>query len=115
MKKDAEEHASEDAKKKELIDTRNIAEQLVYTAEKSLKDYGDKVTAEIKSDIEAKIKLVNEAKTGENLENIKSATDALNTALQKIGEVMNQAADSTPSGTDTDGPVRDADVQDGQK
>ncbi len=116
MKKDAEEHASEDAKKKELIDTRNMAEQLVYTAEKSLKDYGDKVSADIKSDIEAKIKLVNEAKAGENIEAIKSAQDALSTALQKIGEVMNQNTENTPQGTpDTDGPVRDADVTDEQK
>ncbi len=116
MKKDAEEHASEDAKKKELIDTRNMAEQLVYTAEKSLKDYGDKVSADIKFDIEAKIKLVNEAKAGENIETIKSAQDALSTALQKIGEVMNQNTENTPQGTsDTDGPVRDADVKDEQK
>ncbi len=116
MKKDAEEHASEDAKKKELIDTRNMAEQLVYTAEKSLKDYGDKVSTDIKSDIEAKIKLVNEAKAGENIEAIKSAQDALSTALQKIGEVMNQNTESAPQGTpDTDGPVRDADVKDEQK
>ncbi len=116
MKKDAEEHASEDAKKKELIDTRNMAEQLVYTAEKSLKDYGDKVSADIKSDIEAKIKLVNEAKAGENIETIKSAQDALSTALQKIGEVMNQNTENTSQGTsDTDGPVRDADVKDEQK
>lgn len=115
MQKDAEEHASEDAKKKELIDTKNLAEQMVYTAEKSLKDYGDKITPEIKSDVEEKIKLVNDAKGKDDIAAIKSASEALSTAMQKIGEVMNQAAstESAPTDTpnDTDGPVRDADVK----
>ncbi len=116
MQKDAEEHASEDAKKKELIETRNLAEQMVYTAEKSLKDFGDKITPEIKADVEDKIKLVNEAKSKDDIAAIKSASEALSTAMQKIGEVMNQAAAtegaSPETPHDTDGPVRDADVKD---
>jgi molecular chaperone DnaK len=115
MQKDAEEHASEDAKKKELIDTRNLAEQMVYTAEKSLKDFGDKITEEIKLDVEAKIKLVNEAKATDGLANIKSASEALSTAMQKIGEVMNQATETPAADTPTDGPVRDADIKDDTK
>ncbi len=119
MQKDAEEHASEDAKKKELIDTRNLAEQMIYTAEKSLKDFGDKITPEIKADVEDKIKLVNEAKSKEDLAAIKSASEALSTAMQKIGEVMNQAAAtegaSPEAAHETDGPVRDADVKDDTK
>ncbi len=114
MQKDAEEHASEDAKKKELIDARNAAEQLVYTAEKSLKDYGDKVTAEIKADIEAKITAVNEVKGKDDSAAIATASDALSQSLQKIGEAMNQATNTTndtTQSTDTDGPVRDADVK----
>ncbi len=115
MQKDAEEHASEDAKKKELIETRNIAEQMVYTAEKSLKDYGDKVSADIKTEVENNIKLVNEAKGKDDVAAIKSASEALSTAMQKIGEAMNQAAASEPAaGTtpegDHTGPIRDADV-----
>ncbi len=116
MQKDAEEHASEDAKKKELIDTKNLAEQMVYTAEKSLKDFGDKITPEIKTDVEDKIKLVNEAKSKDDIAAIKSASEALSTAMQKIGEVMNQAAATEGAASetphDTDGPVRDADVKD---
>ncbi|MFN3692750.1 MAG: molecular chaperone DnaK [Candidatus Paceibacteria bacterium] len=117
MQKDAEEHASEDAKKKELIDTKNLAEQMVYTAEKSLKDFGDKITPEIKTDVEDKIKLVNEAKSKDDIAAIKSASEALSTAMQKIGEVMNQAATAEKSTSpeiphDTDSPVRDADVKD---
>lgn len=119
MQKDAEEHASEDAKKKELIDTRNLAEQMVYTAEKSLKDFGDKITPEIKADVEDKIKLVNEAKSKDDIAAIKSASEALSTAMQKIGEVMNQAAAtegaSPEAAHETDGPVRDADVKDDTK
>ena len=116
MQKDAEEHASEDAKKKELIDTRNLAEQMVYTAEKSLKDFGDKITPEIKADVEDKIKLVNEAKSKDDIAAIKSASEALSTAMQKIGEVMNQAAATEGAAPETaheaDAPVRDADVKD---
>lgn len=116
MQKDAEEHASEDAKKKELIDTKNLAEQMVYTAEKSLKDFGDKITPEIKTDVEDKIKLVNEAKSKDDIAAIKSASEALSTAMQKIGEVMNQAAATEGAASetphDTDSPVRDADVKD---
>lgn len=116
MQKDAEEHASEDAKKKELIDTRNLAEQMVYTAEKSLRDYGDKITAEIKTDVEEKVKLVNEARGKDDVTAIKSASEALSTAMQKIGEVMNQAAANEPAPAqptgEADAPVRDADVKD---
>ena len=114
MKKEAEDHASEDAKKKELIDTRNVAEQMAYTAEKALKDHGDKVSEEIKTDVGAKIVAVNTAKGGDDLAAIKAATEALSTAMQKIGEMMNQVASNEPpaaTATDnTNAPVRDADV-----
>ncbi len=120
MQKDAEAHASEDAKKKELIDTKNNAEQLIYTAEKSLKDYGDKVTTEIKDDIQAKITALNEVKTKDDKEVITKAIEDLSSSLQKIGEVMNQATEAEaakPEGEKPEGdsPVRDADVQDDKK
>lgn len=120
MQKDAEAHASEDAKKKELIDTKNNAEQLIYTAEKSLKEYGDKVTAEVKTDIESKVTALNEVKAKDDQEVIKKAIEDLSTSLQKIGEVMNQAAEagSTPTAEEKpsdDAPVRDADVKDDTK
>jgi molecular chaperone DnaK len=114
MQKDAEDHAAEDTKKKELIETRNLAEQMVYTAEKALKDHGDKVSAEIKSAVEAEIAKVNTAKAGEDLAVIKTASEGLSEAMQKIGESMNQAqgTESAPAAgtSETDGPVRDADV-----
>jgi len=120
MKKDAEEHASEDGKKKELIDARNYAEQMVYTAEKSLKDHGDKVGDEIKNDINDKIAKVNEIRGSEDLEGIKTATSTLSESLSKIGEAMNQtpnpeeaaSTDAANAEEGSEGNVRDAEVKD---
>ena len=94
MKKEAEDHAAEDTKKKELIDTRNLAEQLIYTAEKSLKDHEAEVPADTKTEIEEKIKAVREVKEKDDKAAIESATEALSTSLQKIGEIMNKAAEA---------------------
>jgi molecular chaperone DnaK len=94
MKKEAEEHAGEDAKKKELIDVRNRAEQLVYTAEKSLKDHGKDIPDDVKTEINEKIKAVNEAKEKDEKSVIETAIDSLSTTLQKIGEIMQKAAET---------------------
>ncbi len=116
MKKEAEDHATEDAKKKELIETRNLAEQMVYTAEKALKDHEVEVPAEVKTDIEEKIKAVNEAKSGEDKTSIETAAEALSTSMQKIGEIMSKAAEAAAKPEETkaeDGPtVHDADIAD---
>ncbi|MEY3784122.1 MAG: hypothetical protein RLZZ230_444 [Candidatus Parcubacteria bacterium] len=94
MKKEAEEHAGEDAKKKELIDTRNQAEQMVYTAEKALRDHEKEVPEDVKTEINEKIKEVNEAKGKDDKEVIEKATTELSTSLQKIGEIMQKAAEA---------------------
>lgn len=118
MQKDAEAHASEDAKKKELIDTKNNAEQLIYTAEKSLKEYGDKVSTEIKDEVQAKIAALNEVKAKDEQEVIAKAIEDLSTSLQKIGEVMNKEAENAAGAAPAEGtaaddsPVRDAEVKD---
>jgi molecular chaperone DnaK len=90
MKKDAEANAAEDAKKKEMIEAKNIAEQLIYTAEKSLKDAGDKVPADLRKSIEDKIADVKTRKEGTDQAALKTATEALSTELQKIGQYMSQ-------------------------
>ncbi len=95
MKKEAEDHAAEDTKKKELIDTRNLAEQMIYTAEKALKDHEAEVPADVKTDIEDKIKAVREVREGEDKAAIESASEALSNAMQKIGEIMSKAAEAT--------------------
>ncbi len=92
MKKEAEVHADEDKKKQESVEVKNIAESLVYTAEKALKDNGDKVPADIKADVEAKIAEVKTAKEGSDVEVTKKATEELSTAMQKIGEAMAKEA-----------------------
>lgn len=84
-------NAADDEKKRGEAEARNIAEQLLYTAEKSLKDGGDKVPADIKSDVEAKIADIKKAKEGTDIEAIKKATDFLSVSMQKIGEAMMKA------------------------
>jgi molecular chaperone DnaK len=88
LKKEAAEHAAEDAQKKELADARNQAESLVYVAEKSLKDAGDKIGADAKAAINGKIEALKKAKDGGDLNSIKSATADLSAEIQKIGQAM---------------------------
>ena len=88
MMKDAESHAEEDRKRREEVEVRNNADAAVFTAEKSLRDYGDKVSGEVKSGIEAKIQDVNAAKGTDDIERIKTATGELLQAMQGIGAAM---------------------------
>jgi molecular chaperone DnaK len=91
MKQDAEIHAADDEKKKAEVETRNIAEQTIYAGEKAVKENSDKVSAEIKADVEAKIADLKKAKEGTDIEAVKKATDFLNVAMGKIGEEMMKA------------------------
>ena len=91
MMADAEAHASEDAKKKELIEVRNMAEALSYSTEKALKEAGDKISAEIKSDIEAKLEVLKKLKDSDSITDIKTATEELSKSAQKIGEAIYKA------------------------
>jgi len=101
MKKDAEAHAEDDKKKKELIDARNMADTLVYTAEKSLKDLptgqagaGEKVPDDTKKQIEEKIEALKKVKDGEDLTAVKTATEELSKEIQKIGELLYKKKDN---------------------
>ena len=85
MKKEAEMHAGEDAKKKDMIEARNIADTLVYTTEKALRDAGAKVPEADKKEIEAKIEELKKVKDTDNLDEIKKKTQELSTVAQKIG------------------------------
>jgi molecular chaperone DnaK len=88
MKKDAEAHAEEDQRKKDLAEARNVAEQTVYTAEKALKDAEGKITDEIKKVVQERIDEVKKVKDGSNLDAIKTAMENLSREMQKIGEHM---------------------------
>jgi molecular chaperone DnaK len=95
MTKEAEAHAEEDKKKKEEIETRNMADQIVYTAEKSLKDAEGKIGDDLKKEVEEKIQAVKDAKEGP-VDELKTKADALGESMQKIGAEMykQQAADA---------------------
>ncbi len=88
MVKDAKSHAEEDKKRRSLVEARNKADQVVYTTEKTLKDYGDKVSDDEKKNIEQKIEKVKQAAKGENAEEIDRSIDELMQASHKIAEEM---------------------------
>ncbi len=98
MQKEAEIHAEEDKKKKEEIEMKNIAEQMIYTAEKAIKDNGSKVTPEIVKGVEDKIADLKKAKEGTDLVAIKTASETLSIEMQKIGEAMSKAQQANPTG-----------------
>ena len=116
MKKDAELHAEDDKKKKEGIEIKNSAEQLIYTAEKALKENEAKISEEIKKDVREKIEALKKIKDGEDAEAIKKGTEELSTATQKIGEeVMKKMKEESSSAKATEdkreGNVRDAEYK----
>ncbi len=100
MKKDAAMHEAEDKTKKEGVEAKNIAEQLVFTSEKALKDAGEKVPADLRKAIEDKIADLKRAKdaTPVDFAAIKTATEALSTEIQKIGQYMSQGTSSKAQG-----------------
>jgi molecular chaperone DnaK len=90
MKKEAEIHAAEDQKKRDAVETKNIADNLIYTCEKTLKDNADKIQENDKQDVEAKITELKKVKESDNIDDIKKKTEELSQAIQKIGAQMYQ-------------------------
>ncbi len=88
MTRDAELHKEEDRKRRELVETRNQADAIVHASEKSLKDLGDKVDAPTKASVEKEIENVKKVMTGDDINAIKAAIDALTTASHKLAEMM---------------------------
>ncbi|MFI5013125.1 MAG: molecular chaperone DnaK [Hyphomicrobiales bacterium] len=95
MVKDAEAHAAEDKKRRELVEAKNHGESLVHSTEKSVKEFGDKVSAEDKSAIETAIEALKTALGGEDVEAIKSRTNELLQASMKLGEAMYKASQAS--------------------
>ena len=85
MKHAAEAHAQEDRNKKDLIDARNGADTMIYTTERTLRDFGGKISKDAKKEIEEKIEALKKVKDSDNLDEIKKASDALSQAIQKVG------------------------------
>lgn len=115
MQEDAEKHAEDDKKKKELVEARNHADTLIYTAEKTLSDAGDKVSEDDKKPITEAITALKDKKESEDVEELKKLTEDLNTKLMKVGEQMykDQGAEDgdQKSGGSTDGDA-DSKVKD---
>ncbi len=120
MKAEAEAHAEEDAKKKELVDAKNTAESIQIMAEKALKEDGDKISAELKKTIEEKIEAVKKANEGDDLEKIKKASDDLNVEAQKMMVEMQKKAEAEEkkkgsADSKKDEEVKEAEVVDEEK
>lgn len=97
MRQEAESHAADDQKKKELIEAKNIAENLAYTAEKTLKDAGDKVTPEMKREVEDNVtKVRSTLNTATDAEEIKKVTEELSESIQKVGSAMYEQSKDQP-------------------
>ena len=97
MTKDAEMHAEEDKQKKELVEARNMADTLVYSTEKAMRDAGDKLTEDEKKPVQEAIEELNKVKNGEDLSAIKAKSETLSQAAQKIGEKLYAAASASPA------------------
>ncbi len=121
MVKDAESHASDDKKRKELVEARNQADSLIYSTEKSLKEYGDKIGADERGAIESAVADVKAALEGDDVEAIKAKTESLTQTAMKLGEAIYKAqqaegsADAQAQAADADnkedGKVVDADFE----
>jgi molecular chaperone DnaK len=104
MVKDAEAHSEEDRKKKTLVEARNKADQMIYTTEKTLRDYGDKISSDEKKGIEEKIEKVKEAMRGESADQIDRSIDELMQASHKIAEEMYKQTSAQQQATSQEPP-----------
>jgi molecular chaperone DnaK len=91
MVKEAEAHAEDDKRRRELVEARNQADAAVYTAEKSLKEAGDVITADVKNEVEQAVSAVRDAMTSEDIDRMKQTTSRLSQAAMRIGEAMNRS------------------------
>ncbi len=104
MKQEAEVHAEEDMKRKELVENRNNADNAIYTAENLIKENGDKIPAEIKKEVEDGVSEVKAVINNDDSEAMKTATEKLQQTIQKVGASMYQQAGTPPTDGPTDGP-----------
>jgi molecular chaperone DnaK len=103
MKKAAESHAEEDKKKREVVDLKNQADQLIYSTEKTLKEHGDKVSAETRGKIESAVNNLKDVVKGEDADAIKKAIENLGTAGQELGKVLYEEAAKKQAASATGG------------
>src|SRR6185503_4507698 len=115
MVKDAESHAAEDKRQRELAEARNEGDNAAYQAEKQLGELGDKVDADSRQRIESSIKELREALEGEDVAAIRSRTEAVQQAFHAVSEAMyQQAAQASPDGAATNGAGDQEEVVDAE-
>jgi molecular chaperone DnaK len=114
MQREAEMHAAEDTKRKEEIEARNMADNLAYTAEKMLREQGDKVPSDLKQEVEGKIAAVRSALQGSDAQQIKQTTQELSDTLQKVGAAVYQQAGQPPPGGEAPGGKPDEGTVEGE-
>ena len=109
MTKDAEAHSAEDKKKREVVDLKNNADQLLYSTEKMLKEHGDKVPAQTRSNIENAMNGLKEAVKGDSADAIKRAMENLGSASQELGKTLyEEAAKKRGASAQTEGQQKPA-------
>jgi len=96
MQREAEQHASEDSKRKEEVEARNMADNLAYTAEKTLRENKAKIADDLNKEVEEKVKAVKDALQGTDIEAIRKATQELNETMQKVGTAVYQQQQPPP-------------------
>ncbi len=98
MKREAEEHAAEDKKRRELIDLKNQADSVIYQTEKQLREHGDKVSADVRGNIESALNTIKDAAKSDEADRIKKALDNLQQAAYKLGEEIYKSASAGAAG-----------------
>ena len=98
MQREGEAHAAEDAKRREEVETRNTADTLAYTAEKTLREQKDKIPSDLNQEVEGKITAVRSALQGTDINAIRRAMQELSDAMQKIGAAIYQQQPPPPGG-----------------
>ncbi|RJQ34803.1 molecular chaperone DnaK [Candidatus Parcubacteria bacterium] len=107
MRKDAETHADEDKKKQELVEAQNAADQITYAAEKALKEHGDKVSEDIRKNVQEKIDALKSARGGNDATAIKTAAEALSGVMNAIGDAMSKQQQTPPPEEPPQEPPKD--------
>jgi len=110
MQKEAESHAADDTKRREEVETRNMADTLAYTAEKTLREQKDKISDELNKEVEEKVAAVRSALQGTDMESVRKASQELSDAMQKVGAAVYQqqpppSAEPPPEGGEDEGTV----------
>jgi molecular chaperone DnaK len=98
MQRDAEAHAADDAKRREEVEAKNAADNMAYTAEKTLREHGDKVPADLKQQTEEKIAAVRSALQAGNIDEMRRTMQELSAAMQQVGSAVYQAQQPPPGG-----------------